>query len=317
MKTFQSTSRTTRFVVWTCLILGGVKTLGAFFHSFGGAGIYGSPFGGMSIEEATGTKLLILTGPVCMFAAGVVAFMQSLRVAARMLLAGAILSLLACWYLSWALLLESGYWWEYALGFEVVYFVILGLAFPLPMYLLGRALYREHVTHPIIHRQYRKWVWLGIGVSVMLYGSIRFPKPLQQQLAIRQIERWGGSVHISRERVFPEHLPNDYHKPEIHESVHVRLEETVFDDSYLSVVTSLGNVTRLDLSNTQTGDAAMVHLAHLTGLESLNLSGTHVTDEGLTLLTKLQQLQTINLYGTPTTKKGRDQLRVALPYCRI
>ena len=49
----------------------------------------------------------------------------------------------------------------------------------------------------------------------------------------------------------------------------------------------------------------------------VNLSHTQVTDAGLVHLAGLTNLEVLYLYGTQVTDAGLDELRKALPNCKI
>ena len=63
------------------------------------------------------------------------------------------------------------------------------------------------------------------------------------------------------------------------------------------------NVTKLDLTPNEIGDAELTHLNDLTDLQSLSLGHT-VTDAGLAHLQGLSQLHTLSLRTTQVTDTG-------------
>jgi hypothetical protein len=73
----------------------------------------------------------------------------------------------------------------------------------------------------------------------------------------------------------------------------------------------------VDLADTQTGNADLVHLKDFPALRRLNLSNTRVTDAGLAHLKGLKQLQLVNLRGTKVTPDGVRELQKALPAAKI
>ena len=100
------------------------------------------------------------------------------------------------------------------------------------------------------------------------------------------------------------------------------------------------NVTKLDLRQTEVGDAGLAHLNALADLESLtlgeragdvglehlkglpllhtlNLRATRVTDAGLVHLQALPHLRSLDLRDTRVTDAGLQELRKALPNCAI
>jgi hypothetical protein len=64
-------------------------------------------------------------------------------------------------------------------------------------------------------------------------------------------------------------------------------------------------------------DAGLKELAALKQLQWLELSWTQVTDAGLKVLAGLTQLKRLYLSGTQVTDAGLQNLRVALPECRM
>jgi len=73
----------------------------------------------------------------------------------------------------------------------------------------------------------------------------------------------------------------------------------------------------LSLHGTQLTDAGIPALTELPNLEVLTLSHTRVTDAGLPPLAKMSKLTDVDLTGTDVTPAGIDNLRRALPRCRL
>lgn len=317
-------SERSRIIVWLALGLGALESAGAFLYSVFGAGIYGSPFGkgGMPIEQELGIVLLMLTGPLWLLFAGLVARFFDRHTGARTMLAGGVLSMASSLYLASVLLWESEHWWEVALGFELEYFLGLTVLFSIPMFVLGFLLQKSIRPQGTITRS--KWTFLGAGLisfCVLVYLGFSLTKPFRQQMAKWEIEAWGGSVLIARERIQDDSLTPatdmSYHKPDFYQYVHVHLSKTDVRDEDLVVLHRLGNVTHVNLSDTEVGDRGISYLSEFSGMESLNLLNTPVTDDGLESLRPLTSMTFLNLYGTQTTKEGRDKLRTALPNCVI
>src|SRR5207244_300625 len=59
---------------------------------------------------------------------------------------------------------------------------------------------------------------------------------------------------------------------------------------------SAGQITSVDLSNSQLTDADLEKLARLTHLENINLAYTKISDEGLERLAPLQNVKVLDLY---------------------
>ncbi|MEN8866586.1 MAG: c-type cytochrome domain-containing protein [Akkermansiaceae bacterium] len=75
----------------------------------------------------------------------------------------------------------------------------------------------------------------------------------------------------------------------------------------------MANLRKLDLSQTQIGDAALDAVAQLEGLEWLNLYGTQVSDAGLIKLKGLGNLKKIYLWQSKATHEGAKVLQAELP----
>jgi hypothetical protein len=97
----------------------------------------------------------------------------------------------------------------------------------------------------------------------------------------------------------------------------LRLNGTKVTDAGVKQLAGLSDLRGLDLGSTQVSDAGLKDLAALKNLRLLLLDGTKVTDKGLKELTSLKSLRSVNLRGTGVTKEGVDQLKKALPACRI
>jgi len=126
------------------------------------------------------------------------------------------------------------------------------------------------------------------------------------------------------------------------------LHRTEVTDAELEHLTGLTKLETLDLSGTQVTDAGLVHLKGLTKLENLKVTGrnsnsnpsqitdaglvhlkgltnlkyldlafTQITDAGLVHLKGLTNLKMLNLLATQATAAGVDELKKALPKCRI
>ena len=75
-------------------------------------------------------------------------------------------------------------------------------------------------------------------------------------------------------------------------------------DEDLAGIHMLTQLTRLDLSETQVGDAGMVHVGKLTQLIYLDLFATEVGDAGMVHVGKLLQLSSLDLYNTMVGDAG-------------
>lgn len=95
------------------------------------------------------------------------------------------------------------------------------------------------------------------------------------------------------------------------------LTDTEVGDAGLIHLSSTQNLIVLNLTNTQVTDAGLVHLKALTKLEELWLDNTQVTDAGLVHLRRLKNLDGLLLNDTKVTDEGVEKLRQALPNCWI
>jgi len=106
------------------------------------------------------------------------------------------------------------------------------------------------------------WIWLAAGVLVVVGVGLRIGGPIyRQQVAIREIERLGGTVQTRSSG--PEWL------------------RKWVGDGWMK---PLDNVIGVSLLNTEATDDGMAHLTGLTNLERLSLAGTRVTVFGVVSL---------------------------------
>jgi hypothetical protein len=124
-----------------------------------------------------------------------------------------------------------------------------------------------------------------IGLSVIA-GGLQIGLPAyRQRLAIRAVERLGGTV-IS-EPVPPAWLPRWCRD---------------------RLARSLVSVWSIDLADSSTTDADLACVAPLSGLHILNLDGTPTTDAGIARLEACRELQHLNLSRTRITDAGLDSI---------
>ncbi|WPP48457.1 c-type cytochrome domain-containing protein [Catalinimonas niigatensis] len=93
--------------------------------------------------------------------------------------------------------------------------------------------------------------------------------------------------------------------------------DTQTTDEALAAIPQFTKLTRLHLENTQVTDNGLQHLKDLPYLEYLNLYGTEVTDEGIQQLKDLKNLRKLYLWQTKATKEGVAQLQEALPQLEV
>jgi len=80
---------------------------------------------------------------------------------------------------------------------------------------------------------------------------------------------------------------------------------------------SVPTLQYLELTRTQISDDGLAHLAGLPELRVLCLLATGITDDGLSHLEALGSLEFLDLSYTRVTEAGIENLRKALPGCRI
>jgi hypothetical protein len=120
----------------------------------------------------------------------------------------------------------------------------------------------------------------------------------------------------------------------------LQLLDTPISDTTLVHVAGLTQLEYLDLSATNVGDPGMEYLANLPNLKYLALRGTKVADAGLPAIARLAQLEMLHLsstlitdsgllhlhslknlrelwIGPHVTQAGADELRKALPQCKV
>ena len=94
----------------------------------------------------------------------------------------------------------------------------------------------------------------------------------------------------------------------------VKLSATsVTEQALINELPKMKNLKRLDLSQTETGDAVLEVVAKLENLEWLNLYGTKVTDEGILKLKSLTKLKDLYLWQSQATPEGVEALKRDLP----
>lgn len=95
------------------------------------------------------------------------------------------------------------------------------------------------------------------------------------------------------------------------------LRGTNITDSGLERLNGMSKLKVLILWDTKITDTGLVHLKGLQRLEHLALDGTNVTDAGSKHLKGMTNLESLSLYRTRITDEGVDELRRALPNCKI
>jgi len=88
-------------------------------------------------------------------------------------------------------------------------------------------------------------------------------------------------------------------------------------DAGLKHLQGLTNLEMLSLGPNQISDIGVKSLRNLTKLRYLNLTDTQVTDSVFEYLKPLTNLRTLRLRGTRVTEEGVEDLKQALPDCRV
>ena len=99
--------------------------------------------------------------------------------------------------------------------------------------------------------------------------------------------------------------------------VWLKLGSTAINDTALTTISKLTNLTRLQLDYTKISDAGLPGLSNLQQLRYLNLVGTKVTAKGLMALKGLKELRSLYLYQTSITANDTTALQKTFPDARI
>lgn len=132
-----------------------------------------------------------------------------------------------------------------------------------------------------------------------------------EQQAIASIHKAGGQVNALP--VGPLWLllfPSSYFMDRVYS---VDLNKRSIHKESLAHLKDLSELTWLDLSFTETDDAALECLVGLSKLQSLCLHHTKVTDEGLVHVARLRSLRELDLHNTQITDTGVRHL-TGLPF---
>jgi VanZ family protein len=137
-----------------------------------------------------------------------------------------------------------------------------------------------------------------------------------QQVVIAEVERRGGSVETSRPEWIARDVGEDF--AQVAESITAirwsGSEVTAADIQYLvSQLDHLGNVHRLDLSDTLLDYRTIRLLARLPTLHELNLQGTYAGNRTAAVLAELPALRRVNLGDTFVTWYGVWRLQGRRP----
>jgi serine/threonine protein kinase/Leucine-rich repeat (LRR) protein len=98
---------------------------------------------------------------------------------------------------------------------------------------------------------------------------------------------------------------------------HLNLQNTKMTDAGLAYFKDCKNLSSVFLSGTSITDAGLAHLNDCKNLARLDVQGTAITDAGLAHLVGLNSLAELNLTKTQVTANGVEDLKKALPRCKI
>lgn len=87
------------------------------------------------------------------------------------------------------------------------------------------------------------------------------------------------------------------------------LSDSNFDDSMISAISGLENITKLKLQNTKLGDTGIEQLDNLNQLTILNIYGTDVSDASITTLGSFSNLEKLYIWQTKITEEGIERLK--------
>src|SRR5262245_18604409 len=187
------------------------------------------------------------------------------------------------------------------------------------------------------------WIGAAAAALVVVAAGLRIGIPAcRRELAIRQIERFGGEIEWRQGG--PKWIRQWFgaaRNPVFDIVYGANLDNSQNPDTALGQLGPLKNLERLRVNNprltdagvehledlhglqvillirTRVGDTGLRHLAGLTELRQLHLDGTKVTDAGLIHLAALPQLQFLSLFGTDVTDAAIPRLKHTLPKLAI
>jgi hypothetical protein len=97
----------------------------------------------------------------------------------------------------------------------------------------------------------------------------------------------------------------------------LKLGFTNINDTNMTSIAQLGNLTWLSLQHTNISDKGLRSIQSLQGLQYLNLVGTKVTLQGILQLKGLKSLHSLYLYQTNIDKADWTRLQNTFPKTRI
>jgi hypothetical protein len=97
----------------------------------------------------------------------------------------------------------------------------------------------------------------------------------------------------------------------------LNLSRVPMDDKELSVLGSMENLKRADLSYTKATDVLASTLTKMQRLEYLNLVGTQFTDKGLIELALIKNLKQVYGWKSGMTQSGVDAFKKVRPDVKV
>ncbi|HEV7222885.1 MAG TPA: protein kinase, partial [Pirellulales bacterium] len=92
---------------------------------------------------------------------------------------------------------------------------------------------------------------------------------------------------------------------------------TATGDQLLARLLDSNSLRQLGMAYTEISDAGLEHLVGIDSLRELNLLGTAISDAGVRHLKRITGLTSLDVTHTKITREGVDELRAALPRCKI
>jgi hypothetical protein len=145
------------------------------------------------------------------------------------------------------------------------------------------------------------WIALAAAVLILVACGLQFGMPIyRQQMAVREIERLGGSVLTSpRGPKWLRDLAGDERMKSFDIVDGADLGDIHATDANLEQLTALTGLEDLWLHDSQVTDAGLAHLPGFANLHSLSLGSPNVTDAGLKEIAKCRKLRSLGLHYCP------------------
>ncbi|PHR86364.1 MAG: hypothetical protein COA78_38045 [Blastopirellula sp.] len=169
------------------------------------------------------------------------------------------------------------------------------------------------------------FILVTLHCVVLVPLSMKLYQARQQRLAVAEIQKLGGRVHLNQTGTVNQvDLRNTKitdagleHLKGLTSLTSLNLDGTQVTDAGLESLNGLTSLKGLSLHRTQITDAGLENLKDLTSLTYLDLRSTQITDAGLEHLKGLTNLYNIILNDTKITDAGLSELKAALPRCNV